>query len=607
MSTGLLNEGCWAFPTTTSKVKALFTILKDVKNKSPKYVADSKVDPEAVQAALHNIFGDDDLFDSLNDSFTAEGVIFDVRDRLKEILGSKNTDIPGLQKPAMDALRKFASSGNIVEKKIVEATSTDKVTFTVDDDKLDNKLHDMFKDKLDYKDDRGDSWYILDKKDFDRFIDYADSAGYDVDYDNSADSVIELGTTLDEENSTGNVAGFNTPQAFAKKGEKGNRGIDAMNSLGYTVMSRKGKSQVNPVNETIEKNWKKGDILASGQQIVKFIKYNKAGDEYGGEDTFTGIRLKSKYPEDRESIGHEFPDGYIVAFKKTDPNNPKYLKESLNEIAYKDYKNLDMPNSKKVNLAINDVATSLYQIENFMKQNAKLMKEEGMGTDKYWRSTVQKVLKISERIGNIKKQLKEFGIKELADKGRQDKIDFIVACSTELPKKHQWRAQDLAQLPDSKLEVVLKNRLNMHECDAMAKTYGFKKGGVKEVHVDGLPDAIKKKVKEVVIPEGQSELGLDSSNDIKSIFEKFKKLSNVQIKKTNEGKRYKYQYGSSYLTFASDKNDNPIEAYFDEDRATDFISKMKDLGFGPNIFGRLSKLGTESIKGYTTIIKFKLK
>lgn len=335
MSKGLLNEGCWAFPTTTSKVKALFTILKDVKNKSPKYVADSKVDPDAVQTALHNIFGDDDLFDTLNDTFTPEGVIFDVRDRLKEILGSKNADIPGLQKPAMDALRKFASSGKI-----------------------------------------------------------------------------------SEENSTGNVAGFNTPKAFAKKGEGDNRGTEASKSLGFKKATVTGKSQVKP--------------------------------------------------------------------------------SGLNEIAYKDYKNLDMPNSKKVNLAINDVATSLYQIENFMKQNSKLMKEEGMGTDKYWRSTVQKVLKISERIGNIKKQLKEFGIKELADKGRQDKIDFIVACSTELPKKHQWRAQDLAQLPDSKLEVVLKNRLNMPECDAMAKTYGFKKG-MKEVHVDGLPDAIKKKVKEDVI------------------------------------------------------------------------------------------------------------
>ena len=64
------------------------------------------------------------------------------------------------------------------------------IIFSVDDDKLDNMLHSRFRNQLDYQDIQGDSFYSLPKREFDRFIDMADSAGFDVDYENSEDSVI---------------------------------------------------------------------------------------------------------------------------------------------------------------------------------------------------------------------------------------------------------------------------------------------------------------------------------------------------------------------------------------------------------------------------------
>jgi len=66
----------------------------------------------------------------------------------------------------------------------------DEIIFSVDDDKLDQMLNARFSSQLDYKDDRGDSLYVLPKRDFDRFIDLADSSGFDVDYENSEDSVV---------------------------------------------------------------------------------------------------------------------------------------------------------------------------------------------------------------------------------------------------------------------------------------------------------------------------------------------------------------------------------------------------------------------------------
>ena len=66
----------------------------------------------------------------------------------------------------------------------------DEIIFSVDDDKLDQMLNARFSRQLDYKDDKGDSLYVLPKREFDQFIDLADSSGFDVDYEGSEDSVI---------------------------------------------------------------------------------------------------------------------------------------------------------------------------------------------------------------------------------------------------------------------------------------------------------------------------------------------------------------------------------------------------------------------------------
>ena len=70
-------------------------------------------------------------------------------------------------------------------------TDPNNIIFSINDEKLDDILRANHSRELEYKKDvTGDVYYILPTKEFDRFIDYADSAGYDVDYDNSKDSVI---------------------------------------------------------------------------------------------------------------------------------------------------------------------------------------------------------------------------------------------------------------------------------------------------------------------------------------------------------------------------------------------------------------------------------
>jgi hypothetical protein len=69
---------------------------------------------------------------------------------------------------------------------------SDVVLFSVDDDKLDQILNDKFARNLDFEDIKGDSYYSLPRREFDQFIDLADSSGFDVDYEGSEDSVIDV-------------------------------------------------------------------------------------------------------------------------------------------------------------------------------------------------------------------------------------------------------------------------------------------------------------------------------------------------------------------------------------------------------------------------------
>jgi len=66
----------------------------------------------------------------------------------------------------------------------------DKITFSVDDEKIDEMLHNSFESQLEYVNENGDVLYKLPKRQFDRLIDMADSRGFNVDYENSEESVI---------------------------------------------------------------------------------------------------------------------------------------------------------------------------------------------------------------------------------------------------------------------------------------------------------------------------------------------------------------------------------------------------------------------------------
>lgn len=123
------------------------------------------------------------------------------------------------------------------------------------------------------------------------------------------------------------------------------------------------------------------------------------------------------------AFGHEAPESAITAFgmKKTGkPNkNTKSLKESnyktmmsemydiLEEGKYNDIKNdPNVSAKKKVNYAIAEVYTKLYEIEKIVSRNMKLKNEMNIDNRGYWKSTREKLSKLSERLNRVSSYLK---------------------------------------------------------------------------------------------------------------------------------------------------------------------------------------------------------
>ena len=106
------------------------------------------------------------------------------------------------------------------------------------------------------------------------------------------------------------------------------------------------------------------------------------------------------------------PVYYGAKYKPTKPlgENMKHS-EVIAEIFglnYPSFKKDDTKNSRqKVNGAIKEINRRLFQIERIINRTAKLKKEAGVTSDKYWKSTGPRMNKIAERLLKVSRKLRE--------------------------------------------------------------------------------------------------------------------------------------------------------------------------------------------------------
>ena len=84
------------------------------------------------------------------------------------------------------------------------------------------------------------------------------------------------------------------------------------------------------------------------------------------------------------------------------------LEQKINEISYKEFKNDDSrKNHQKINDSIKEINSIMFKLERIVNQNAKLKTEADVHAGQYWKSTQKRFGKISERMLNVARKIKE--------------------------------------------------------------------------------------------------------------------------------------------------------------------------------------------------------
>jgi hypothetical protein len=155
----------------------------------------------------------------------------------------------------------------------------------------------------------------------------------------------EIQKHLDEISTTGGVAGYLTPRAFAGDAQDGSDRIRQLaKSIGYTLTKRG------------EKDMRKGDPLR--EHIVKFSECKKMV-----------TALNENYYAYRNDTAHQ-------------PH-------------------------QKIGMAISEVNKQLKLIEKVLRYNLRLQKESGTSNDKLWKRTTHQMLKLESRLLELASRLRE--------------------------------------------------------------------------------------------------------------------------------------------------------------------------------------------------------
>ena len=71
-------------------------------------------------------------------------------------------------------------------------------------------------------------------------------------------------------------------------------------------------------------------------------------------------------------------------------------------------KNESLNSRQKVNGAIKEISSRLFQIERVINRASKLKNETGITSENYWKATTGRMGKIAERLLRVARTLKEF-------------------------------------------------------------------------------------------------------------------------------------------------------------------------------------------------------
>jgi hypothetical protein len=165
--------------------------------------------------------------------------------------------------------------------------------------------------------------------------------------------------TLDEMSVTGNVAGYNTPAAFAKPGQTAKKNKRLASVTGGTVVDNL---------EEGEKDWALGDVPASKDEALP-------------------TKPTAAKQVDKAKVADV--SGMIVA-----------------ENRWLELKREESSPRAKVGKGVSNIHKQLSEIEKFVNWYSKIKTENGLKKEDYWKRTNASLYKIRERLMGITEKLR---------------------------------------------------------------------------------------------------------------------------------------------------------------------------------------------------------
>jgi hypothetical protein len=208
---------------------------------------------------------------------------------------------------------------------------------------------------------------------------------------------------MHETSTTGMVAGYDTPKAFAPQDGEGKEKFDAQTKdnaeqFGYKIVKKASKR--NTVSES---------STTSGVGIVtvgeSFVNYGFEEDD------------DLRFEDDNEQKPHHTmiktvkSAGYTpVKRGLKEDSTYKQAMKVLHEASYKEYKgDKTRTTSEKINNSIKELNQSLLKVERAVGHALRLKTEMSVDQRSLWRSSHNRLVKIGERLNRIGKKINELG------------------------------------------------------------------------------------------------------------------------------------------------------------------------------------------------------
>lgn len=217
---------------------------------------------------------------------------------------------------------------------------------------------------------------------------------------------------IDEMSTTGMVAGYQTPKAFAPS-EKAFKAKtkDNAEQLGFKVVPKSKRKQSISFDELV-----KQESVGKRKKITESSTTAAVGQINIGESF-----VDSEFEDDNEQKPHStmrstvHQAGYKPVYngKSTTGKSDSMYKQAmktLHEGSYKEYRgDKTRTTSEKINHSIKELNQSLLRVERAVGHALRLKTEMAVDQRTLWRSSHSRLTKIGERLNRIGKKINELG------------------------------------------------------------------------------------------------------------------------------------------------------------------------------------------------------